>query len=83
LELVSAGRRVRRHAFIPVHGFAREARGRGGLKPNAAVVPGDVGTRDDVDALTRTLHEEPDAIVREHAAWALARLRRWGGSRGR
>ena len=46
-----------------------------GLKRNAAVVLGNVGNRDDVDVLTRAL-DEPDALVSEHAAWALSRLER-------
>ena len=50
-----------------------------GLKRNAAVVLGNVGTADDVDVLTRALDGEPDQMVREHAAWALARL---GARRG-
>ena len=45
-----------------------------GLKRNAAVVLGNVGTADDVDALTRALEDE-EPLVREHAAWALERLR--------
>jgi epoxyqueuosine reductase len=45
-----------------------------GLKRNAAVVLGNVGTPEDVGVLTRALDgEEP--LVREHAAWALERLR--------
>jgi epoxyqueuosine reductase len=48
-----------------------------GLKRNAAVVLGNVGTADDVDALTRALDDD-EPLVREHAAWALARL--GGGS---
>jgi epoxyqueuosine reductase len=47
-----------------------------GLKRNAAVVLGNVGAADDIDALTRARDEEPDAMVREHAAWALERLGR-------
>jgi epoxyqueuosine reductase len=44
-----------------------------GLQRNAAVVLGNIGTADDVDVLTRALdNDEP--LVREHAAWALARL---------
>ena len=44
-----------------------------GLRRNAAVVLGSVGTGNDVDALTRALdNEEP--LVREHAAWALGRI---------
>jgi len=46
-----------------------------GLKRNAAVVLGNVGTADDVDVLTRA-RADPEPLVREHAAWALARLRR-------
>jgi epoxyqueuosine reductase len=46
-----------------------------GLKRNAAVVLGNVGTTDDVDVLTRARDEEPDAMLREHAAWSLTRLR--------
>ncbi len=45
-----------------------------GLKRNAAVVLGNVGTPDDADVRTRAL-DDPEPLVREHAAWALARLR--------
>ena len=51
-----------------------------GLKRNAAVVLGNVGTADDADVLTRVRDEEPDGMVREHATWALARLRSVGKS---
>jgi epoxyqueuosine reductase len=44
-----------------------------GLKRNAAVVLGNVGTLDDVDVLTHALGDE-DPLVREHAAWALGVL---------
>jgi epoxyqueuosine reductase len=44
-----------------------------GLKRNAAVVLGNVGTPDDVDVLTRALDRE-EPLVSEHAAWALERL---------
>ncbi len=44
-----------------------------GLKRNAAVVLGNVGNRDDAPTLTATL-EDSDPLVREHAAWALARI---------
>jgi epoxyqueuosine reductase len=44
-----------------------------GLKRNAAVVLGNVGTGDDVDVVTRAL-DDPDALVGEHATWALSRL---------
>lgn len=46
-----------------------------GLKRNAAVVLGNVGTSDDVPVLQHSL-EDPEPLVREHAAWALGRLRR-------
>jgi epoxyqueuosine reductase len=44
-----------------------------GLKRNAAVVLGNVGTADDIEVLTSALDDE-EALVREHLAWALARL---------
>lgn len=44
-----------------------------GLKRNAAVVLGNAGTAQDVDALTRAL-EDDEPHVREHAAWALGRI---------
>lgn len=44
-----------------------------GLKRNAAVVLANVGTPEDTDVLTGTLDDEAP-LVREHAAWALARL---------
>jgi len=44
-----------------------------GLKRNAAVVLGNVGTADDAGALTRALDDD-EPLVREHAAWALRRL---------
>ena len=46
-----------------------------GVKRNAAVVLGNVGTADDVDVLTRAL-DDSESLVREHAEWALRRLRR-------
>ena len=45
-----------------------------GLKRNAAVVLGNVGTQDDVDVLRRARNDEPDAMLREHATWALAQV---------
>lgn len=44
-----------------------------GLKRNAAVVLGNAGASDDVSVLTAAL-EDPEPLVREHAAWALARI---------
>jgi epoxyqueuosine reductase len=43
------------------------------LKRNAAVVLGNVGTVADVPVLEQALGD-PEPLVREHAAWALARL---------
>jgi epoxyqueuosine reductase len=45
-----------------------------GLKRNAAVVLGNVGTVEDVPVLQQALNDE-EPLVREHAAWALARVR--------
>ncbi len=45
-----------------------------GLKRNAAVVLGNVGDTSDAGLLERVRDEEPDEMVREHAAWALARI---------
>jgi epoxyqueuosine reductase len=45
-----------------------------GLKRNAAVVLGNVGTMEDVPVLEQAL-DDPEPLVREHAAWALARVR--------
>lgn len=49
-----------------------------GLKRNAVVVLGNLGTHEDVDVLTRALDDE-EPLVREHATWALARLADYGG----
>jgi epoxyqueuosine reductase len=45
-----------------------------GLRRNAAVVLGNAGVSDDIDALTPAL-DDPEPLAREHAAWALRRLR--------
>ncbi len=44
-----------------------------GLKRNAAVVLGNVGTIEDVAVLEQAL-ADPEPLVREHAAWALGRI---------
>ncbi len=44
-----------------------------GLKRNAAVVLGNVGTADDAAVLATAAHDD-DPLVRDHAAWAMARL---------
>jgi epoxyqueuosine reductase len=46
-----------------------------GLRRNAAVVLGNVGTVEDVPALEQAL-DDSEPLVHEHAAWALKRLRR-------
>jgi epoxyqueuosine reductase len=48
-----------------------------GLKRNAVVVLGNVGTADDIGAVTRALEDE-EHLEREHAAWALARIKARG-----
>jgi epoxyqueuosine reductase len=59
-------------------GTAMKRAKRRGLARNAAVTLGNIGTADDVPLLEAALqHDEP--LVREHAAWALARLARRGG----
>ncbi len=50
-----------------------------GLKRNAAVVLGNIGTPADVDTLARALDEETDPMIAAHAASALALLRERGG----
>jgi len=50
---------------------------RRGLLRNAAVVLGNTGNRDAVPILARTIENEPEPLVRSHAAWALGQL---GGS---
>jgi len=45
-----------------------------GLKRNSAVVLGNVGTSEDVPSLMAALADS-EPLVREHAAWALARIR--------
>src|SRR5215469_15418873 len=47
---------------------------RRGLLRNAAVVLGNTGNRDAVPVLTKVLEQEPEALVRLHAAWALGEL---------
>jgi epoxyqueuosine reductase len=63
--------------------FARSAikrTKRRGLLRNAAVVLGNSGNREAIPVLARTLSDEPEALVRAHAAWALGEL---GGSAAR
>ncbi len=44
-----------------------------GLKRDAALVLGNIGTADHTDVVTRAL-DDPEPLVWEHAAWALVRL---------
>jgi epoxyqueuosine reductase len=48
--------------------------GRKRLARNAAIALGNAGDRDAAPALRRSARDDPDAVVRESAAWALARL---------
>jgi len=45
-----------------------------GLRRNAAVVLGNVGSLDDIDVLTPAL-DDPEPLLHDHAAWAIIRLR--------
>ena len=45
-----------------------------GLKRNAAVVLGNIGTTEDVAPLMHATGEDADPLVREHAVWALGRI---------
>jgi epoxyqueuosine reductase len=54
-------------------GSAMKRAKRTGLRRNAAVVLGNVGTREDAPALAATATDD-DPIVAEHAAWALRRI---------
>jgi len=47
---------------------------RRGLARNAAVALGNSGNRDAVGALAHRLREDPEPLVRAHAAWALGRI---------
>jgi epoxyqueuosine reductase len=47
---------------------------RTGLLRNVAVALGNTGNPDAVPPLARCLDEEPDPLIRAHAAWALGRL---------
>ena len=80
LDSTDARATARALLTMSVTDFQQEFRGssmkrakRRGLARNAAVVLGNVGTSEDAPLLEAALaHDEP--LVREHAAWALARL---------
>ncbi len=44
-----------------------------GLRRNAAVVLGNVGTAADTDVVTHAL-DDPEPLVRGHATWALGQI---------
>ncbi len=50
-----------------------------GLKRNAAVVLGNIGTMEDAPVLQQAL-DDSEELVHEHAAWALERIKRSSGS---
>ena len=80
-RLTGVGRTLAREILqMTPEGFSRAFKGSPmkraklrGLKRNAAVVLGNVGTSADTDVLTRAL-DDAEPLVREHAAWALGRL---------
>ena len=49
---------------------------RKGLARNIAVAMGNQGDARDITALTRASTDDPDSMVREHAAWALEKIAR-------
>jgi epoxyqueuosine reductase len=49
--------------------------GRAGLRRNVCVALGNTGTLDDLPALDAVARDDPSDLVREHAAWATARIR--------
>jgi epoxyqueuosine reductase len=71
---ISAPEFKRRFARSPILRVKRR-----GLLRNVCVVLGNIGTADDLPALEKAMqHDEP--LVREHAAWAVARIRERAGS---
>jgi epoxyqueuosine reductase len=54
--------------------------GRAGLLRNCCVAAGNLGLREAVPALVEALREDPSALVRGHAAWALGEI---GGEEAR
>jgi len=62
---------------------ALQRTGRIGLARNAAVVLGNTGNPAAVPALACALHGHDAPLVRQHAAWALGRLRDVGGAAAR
>jgi epoxyqueuosine reductase len=73
---ISAGEFKRQFARSPILRVKRR-----GLLRNICVALGNIGTEDDLPALERAArHEEP--LVREHAGWAIGRIRERCGLEG-
>ena len=66
--------RLRGAAFERVRRTAMGWRGAAVLRRNAAVALGNGLDRADVPALAEALRDDPSALVRGHAAWALGRI---------
>ncbi|HWT06251.1 MAG TPA: tRNA epoxyqueuosine(34) reductase QueG [Xanthomonadales bacterium] len=66
--------RMRGAAFARVRRTAMGWRGAAVLRRNAAVALGNGLDRADVPVLAEALREDPSALVRSHAAWALGRI---------
>jgi len=62
-------------SFVAAFGETPLARAkRRGIARNVAVALGNSGNRDAVGALERALRNDPEPVVRGHAAWALGRI---------
>jgi epoxyqueuosine reductase len=57
-------------------GSAMKRAKRRGLARNAAVVLGNVGEDEDIGALEKALDDDADPLLREHAKWALGKVKR-------
>ena len=72
-ELLGLSQEVSRRAFRDSPMKRAKLRG---LKRNAAVVLGNVGGAEDIALLERVRSDDADEMVRDHAAWAVARFPR-------
>jgi epoxyqueuosine reductase len=45
-----------------------------GLRRNAAIVAGNIGSESSVSALLKVLTEDPDPMLRAHAVWAFGKI---------